>query len=120
MNNVTYYSYFDTAVNHLLVNAGLLDIRGSSAIALVVESSCKYYRSVAFPDVLEIGLRVANLGRSSVRYEIGVFRQDDPLICASGHFIHVYVDRASGSPIAMDADTRTFLSAFANASRTRS
>lgn len=112
VNNVTYYSYFDTAVNHLLVISGALDIQKSEYVALVVESSCSYYRSIAFPDVLDIGLRVAKLGNSSVRYEIGVFRKGEEEICASGYFVHVYVDRASGTSVSIPAQSRDLLGRY--------
>lgn len=112
VNNVTYYSYFDTAVNQLLITSGLLDIQHSECVALVAESGCSYYRSVAFPDVLEIGLRIAKLGRSSVRYEIGVFRQGEGEICAAGHFVHVYVDRASGATTPIPPKARDLLAKY--------
>ena len=100
VNNVVYYSFFDTAVNHFLIAQGVLDIQLSPVIGLVVETQCRYFSSIAFPDRVEAGLRVAHLGRSSVRYEIGLFRNDDALAAAQGHFVHVYVDRATNKPVA--------------------
>lgn len=95
VNNVTYYSYFDTAVNQYLIENGGFDIARSPAIGVVVETMCRFFRSVAFPDQLEVGLRVARLGRSSIRYEIGVFKKGMAEIAAQGHFVHVYVKRES-------------------------
>ena len=98
VNNVTYYSYFDTVVNRWLIEVGLLDIAASPVIGLVVETGCAYFKPVAFPDTVTAGLRVAHIGRTSVRYEVGLFRNDDPAVAAAGHFIHVYVDRATNKP----------------------
>ncbi len=95
VNNVTYYAYFDTAVNQYLIENGAFDIARSPAIGVVVETMCRFFRSVAFPDRLEVGLRVAKLGRSSIRYENGVFKQGMAEIAAQGHFVHVYVKRES-------------------------
>jgi acyl-CoA thioester hydrolase len=99
VNNVTYYSYFDTAVNRYLVDAGALDIAASPVIGLVVETGCQYFSSIAFPERIEAAVRVARLGNSSVRYELGIFREGDPLSAAHGHFVHVYVDRQSRRPV---------------------
>jgi acyl-CoA thioester hydrolase len=101
VNNVTYYSYFDTLVNGYLIEHGALDIANSAVIGLVVETQCNYFRPIAFPDTVTGALRVAHRGTSSVRYEIGLFREDDDLASAQGHFVHVYVDRASGKPVAL-------------------
>jgi len=100
VNNVVYYSYFDTAVNAYLIAQGALDIQKSPVIGLVVETQCRYFSPIAFPDRVTAGLRVAHIGRSSVRYEIGLFRADDPLAAAQGHFVHVYVERATNRPVA--------------------
>ena len=109
VNNVVYYSYFDTVVNGHLIEAGLLDIVGSPAIGLVVETSCIYFESITFPDVLEAGLAVESLGRSSVRYRIGIFKAGADLAAAQGHFVHVYVDRASQRPVPIpDTHRRAF------------
>ena len=99
VNNVTYYSYFDTVVNGYLIEQGALDIAQSPVIGLVVETQCHYFRPLAFPDLVTAGLRAAHLGRTSVRYEIGIFRNDDAQAAAQGHFVHVYVDRAGGRPV---------------------
>jgi len=98
LNNVVYYSLFDSAVNRYLIEAGVLDIRAGEVIGLVVETHCNYFAPLAFPQPLEAGLRVARIGTSSVRYEIGLFAEGAPLSAASGHFVHVYVDRASRRP----------------------
>ena len=95
VNNVVYYSFFDTAVNRWLIERGVLDIATSSAIGLVVETQCRYVAPITFPDVVTAGIRVAHLGSSSVRYEIGLFRNDEAEAAATGHFVHVYVDRAT-------------------------
>ena len=101
INNVVYYSYFDTVVNRYLIESGALDIQRSPVIGLVVETHCNYFAPLAFPQVVEAGLRVARLGRSSVRYEIGLFGVAQPLVAACGHFVHVYVDRATRRSVAL-------------------
>ena len=95
VNNVVYYSYFDTVVNEYLIRSGVLDIERSPVIGLVVETRCRFFESLTFPDTVDAGLRVARLGRSSVRYEIGLFKNDDETAAAQGHFVHVYVERES-------------------------
>lgn len=109
VNNVQYYSYFDTAVNQLLIERGVLDIHGGAVVGFVVETGCTYFRPVAFPDVLEVGIRVARIGGSSVRYEVGLFRSGDESIAAAGHFVHVYVDRVSGRSTAIPDTVRAVL-----------
>jgi len=98
VNNVVYYSWFDTAVNGYLVAQGALDIHAGEVIGLVIETQCNYFAPIAFPQVVEAGLRVARLGHSSVRFEIGLFAEGAQTASAQGHFIHVYVDRASRRP----------------------
>jgi acyl-CoA thioester hydrolase len=110
VNNVHYYSYFDSAVNGWLVEKGLLAITESPIIGLVVESGCTYFESVAFPDALEAGIAVAHLGRSSVRYRIGIFKQGAQVAAAQGHFVHVYVDRDTQKPVEIPRETRVMLS----------
>jgi acyl-CoA thioester hydrolase len=109
VNNVVYYSWFDTVVNGYLLASGVLDIERSAVIGLVVETHCQYFSPVAFPDVAHAGLRVARLGTSSVRYEIGIFRNEEPRAAAQGHFVHVYVDRAAGRPVPLPAKLRAAL-----------
>ena len=112
INNVQYYSYFDTAVNRFLIDQGALDIHTGEIIGLVVETQCNYFSSAAFPVEIEAGIRVAHLGRSSVRYEVGLFVGDRELAIAQGHFIHVYVDRASEKPVNIPDNLRSVLSAL--------
>lgn len=109
VNNVQYYAYFDTAVNRQLIEAAVLDPASSPVIGLVVETRCSYFASVAFPDRLQLGLRVLKLGRSSVQYQIGLFRDGDAECRALGHFVHVYVDRASQRPVAVPEAVRAAL-----------
>ena len=109
VNNVVYYSYFDTVVNQYLIEQRVLDIEKSKVIGLVVETQCHYFGPFIFPDVVHAGLRVAKLGNSSVRYEIGLFRNEEKTASAQGHFIHVYVDRASRRATAVPADMRAAL-----------
>ena len=99
VNNVVYYAFFDTAVNELLIQSGVLDIRRSPIIGFVVETGCRFFAPLAFPDRIDAGVRVARIGTSSVRYEIGIFRDEDETAAAQGHFVHVYVDRASNRPV---------------------
>jgi acyl-CoA thioester hydrolase len=112
VNNVVYYSYFDTAVNGYLVEQGVLDIAASAVVGLVVETGCAYFESVAFPDALEAGVAVTKLGRSSVRYAIGIFKAGAELAAAQGHFVHVYIDRATQRPVEMPGPTRCVLEAL--------
>ena len=109
VNNVVYYSWFDTAVNAYLIEHGLLDIEHSPAIGLVVETQCQYFASLAFPQTIEAGLRVARLGGSSVRYEVGLFAQGAEHTAAHGHFVHVYVDRSTRRPVPVPAALRDAL-----------
>ena len=113
LNNVHYYSYFDTTVNGWLIEQGLLDVENAPAIGLVVETGCTYFESVAFPDALEAGIAVAHLGRSSVRYRIGIFKSGADEAVAQGHFVHVYVDRATRRPVEIPPSTRAMLSELA-------
>lgn len=109
VNNVTYYAYFDTAVNRYLIRSGVLDIATSPVIGLVVNTGCHYFSPVAYPDALEVGIRVATLGNSSVRYEVGVFREGEPQTAAHGHFVHVYVNRESRRPTSLPPAMRQAL-----------
>ena len=109
VNNVVYYSYFDTVVNGYLVSSGSLDIERSATIGLVVETQCRYFKPITFPDTVHAGLRVARLGNSSVRYEVGIFRNDEDGAAAQGHFVHVYVDRTSRRPSGLTPEMRAAL-----------
>jgi acyl-CoA thioester hydrolase len=103
VNNVVYYSYFDTVVNSYLIAQGVLDVATSDVIGLVAETHCNYFSALAFPEPVRAGLRVGHIGTSSVRYEIGLFRNDDDIAAAQGHFVHVYVDRATNKPVPLPA-----------------
>ena len=105
VNNVTYYSYFDTAVNRYLIEAGVLDIHAGEVIGLVIETQCNYFAPLVFPQTVEAGIRVARLGGSSVRYEVGLFAQGEPMTAAKGHFIHVYVDSATRRPASVETSS---------------
>jgi acyl-CoA thioester hydrolase len=109
INNVQYYSYFDTVINRYLIEQGVLDIHAGDVIGLAVESHCNYFSSAAFPQDIEAGLRVAHLGRSSVRYEIGLFVAAREAAVAQGHFVHVYVDRGSDRPVDLPQKLRACL-----------
>ena len=110
VNNVVYYSYFDTVVNKFLIDGRSLDLQQSSIVGLVVETQCQYFRPITFPDTVDAGIRVAKLGTSSVRYEIGLFRNDEQSAAARGHFVHVYVNRVTNKPVPIPDGTRVLLS----------
>ena len=109
VNNVVYYSYFDTVVNSHLIAAGVLDIQESPVIGLVVESKCTFQKEITYPEIVEAGLRVGRLGNSSVRYEVGLFKVGEDMPAASGYFVHVYVDRDTRKPVPLPADMRAAL-----------
>ncbi|MDB5797947.1 MAG: acyl-CoA thioesterase [Paucimonas sp.] len=109
VNNVVYYAYFDTAVNQYLIEQGVLDPVRSKVIGLVVETQCRYHSSIAFPDMVTAGIRVGHVGSSSVRYEVGIFRNDEDVAAAEGHFVHVYVDRESNRPTPLADNFRAAL-----------
>ena len=98
VNNIVYYSYFDTVIGLFLVREGGLDPWAGSVAGFAVETGCRYHKPLAWPDTVHAGLRVARLGTSSVRYEVGIFKNEDDEACADGHFVHVFVDRASQRP----------------------
>ena len=112
VNNVTYYSYFDSAVNAYLIEIGGLDIHNGEVVGFVVSSSCDYFASIAFPERIEVGLRVAKLGNSSVQYELAVFKQGEEQACAAGRFVHVFVERASNRPLPIPRRLREALTAL--------
>ncbi|WP_308494462.1 acyl-CoA thioesterase [Duganella levis] len=112
VNNVVYYSYFDTAVNQFLIEAGVLDIHKGEVVGFVVDSGCAYFAPLAFPDTVHAGIRVAKLGNSSVRYEIALYRNNDPLPAAAGHFVHVYVERASNRSVPIPELVREVLTSL--------
>jgi acyl-CoA thioester hydrolase len=110
VNNVLYYAFFDTAINQYLIAAGGLDIHAGPAIGVAAESHCRFLQSLAFPEVAEVGLRVGTLGRSSVRYELAIFRPGEPSPAAIGSFVHVFVDRATRRPTPIPERVRAALS----------
>ena len=113
VNNVVYYSYFDTVVNEYLMRQGVLDYTKGDVVGLVVETQCQYHRPVAFPDVIDACVRVGRLGSSSVRYEIGLFRQGEDEPAATGHFVHVYVKRPEQRPTPLPDKLRAVLQTIA-------
>ena len=102
LNNVIYYELFDTVVNQWLIKNNLIDIKNGSNIGLIVQSGCNYFSSLQYPDDIEAGIRVTKIGNSSVRYEVGLFKQKDDLASADGFFIHVYVDKGTNKPRTLD------------------
>jgi acyl-CoA thioester hydrolase len=109
MNNAVHYTLFDTSVNCWLIESGLLDIRGGDRIGLVVETGCRYFAEMGYPDMITSGLKVATLGTSSVRYEIGLFRNDETVAAAEGFFVHVYVDKKTRKPAPLETPFRRAL-----------
>jgi len=109
VNNVTYYSYFDTVVNEHLIRVGGLDIGNDPVVGYVVESSCRFRKPLTFPETIDAGLRIARLGTTSVTYEIGIFRRGDDDPAATGRFVHVWVDRATQRPAPIPPRIRAVL-----------
>lgn len=114
VNNVAYYSFFDTAVNGFLLDATGLDIRELPAIGIVAESSCRYLSAISFPDTIHAGVAIEKLGTRSIVYAIALFRNDDETPCAVGRFVHVYVDRATRRPVEIPAPIRTVVEGIKN------
>ncbi len=110
VNNVVYYAYFDTVINEYLMAQGGLDYRAGAVVGIAVETMCRFHKSLAFPDVIDAGLRVGHLGNSSVRYDIGLFRQGDDEPAATGYFVHVFVERDGQQPVPMPDRIRAALS----------
>jgi acyl-CoA thioester hydrolase len=115
VNNVVHYSFFDTAVNRLLIERGVLDIHGGAVIGLVVHTQCHYFDSIAFPQQVHVGVGVQRLGGSSVRYGLALFADEAPQCAARGEFTHVYVDRTTRRPVALPAALREALQPLVNA-----
>lgn len=115
VNNVTYYSYFDSAINRYLIEEGGLDIHDGSVVGFVVSSNCQFRKPVAYPDALEAGLRVVKTGNSSVTYEVGIFRQGDKEAAAVGQVVHVFVDRDSNASTPIPGDLRSALERISQA-----
>jgi len=109
INNVAYYAFIDTAVNQILIEAGLLDVHRSAIIGVAAESGCRFHASAAYPDVIHAGVRVGRSGTSSIRYEVGLFRNDEEEATAEGFFVHVMVRRETMRPAAIPEALRAFL-----------
>jgi acyl-CoA thioester hydrolase len=109
MNNIIYYALFDTAVNKWLIKIKLIDIKNGQNIGLIVQSGCNYFSSFEYPENINAGIRVTKIGKSSVRYEVGLFKEKEELSSADGFFIHVYVDRKTNKPIALDYNFKNTL-----------
>ena len=116
INNVVYYSFFDTAVNRYLIEHKVLDIAKSETIGLVIETQCKYFAPIMYPDLIHVGLKVAHLGNSSVKYEVAIFANDVDIASALGHFVHVYVDRQTNKPTSIPQNVRNVLQQLVTAS----
>ena len=108
LNNVIYYELFDTAVNKWLIKNNLVDIKNGNNIGLIVQSGCNYFSSFEYPEDIDAGIRVTKIGNSSVRYEVGLFKQNDDLASADGFFIHVYVDRVSNKPVTLGYESVSY------------
>jgi acyl-CoA thioester hydrolase len=113
VNNVVYYSYFDTVVNDYLIRHGGLDIHAGSSIGVAVETHCQFMAPLTFPEIIDVGLRVVKLGTSSVRYQIGLFRRGDEIVAAEGYFVHVFVDRRTRRPQPIPEQIRAALERIA-------
>lgn len=109
VNNVVYYSYFDTVVNGYLIREGGLDIHQDEVVGVVVETRCNFFAPLVFPETVTAGLRTVHLGSSSVRYEIGLFGASRPTVAAAGEFVHVFVERATNTPVSIPAKIRQAL-----------
>ena len=106
MNNTIHYQLFDTAVHEYLLKQGILNSKSGSTVFLVVETGCKYFSELAFPDVISAGIKVRKIGSSSVTYDIGLFRGDAVQASAQGHFVHVNVDRVTRRPVNINDENR--------------
>lgn len=110
VNNATYYAYFDTVINQYLIKEGGLDPQSGDTVGFAVETFCQFFAPIAFPDVLDVGLRIDKLGNSSVRYELAIFKEGLSEPCAVGHFVHVFVDRESQRPVRIEGKLREAMS----------
>jgi acyl-CoA thioester hydrolase len=109
INNVVYYSFLDTAVNRYLIERNVLNVLKSEAIGFVIETQCKYFSPIAYPDLIHVGLKVVHLGNSSVKYELAIFKNDDDIASAAGNFVHVYVNRSTNKPTPIPQNVREIL-----------
>jgi len=114
VNNAVHYSYFDTTVNRYLIDTGVLDLQNSTVVGLVVETACSYFKEIAFPERIFAGLRVTRIGKTSVTFEVALFRNDEDIAAAQGHFVHVYVNRATRRPVELGSDMKKSLAALVN------
>ncbi|ENW20039.1 acyl-CoA thioesterase [Acinetobacter haemolyticus] len=112
VNNVTYYSYFDTAANSLLIQKTGFDIHNSEIIGLVVDSACSFLQELSFPEIIEVGVAIGKIGNSSLRYELAIFKQHQILAAAQGHFVHVFVDRENRKSTAIPQNMREVLNQY--------
>jgi acyl-CoA thioester hydrolase len=109
INNVVYYSFFDTAINRYLIERDALNILKSDVIGFVIETQCKYFSPIAYPDMIHVGLKVTHLGNSSAKYEVAIFKNDDDIASAAGSFVHVYVNRSTNKPTPIPQNVREIL-----------
>ena len=109
INNVVYYSFFDTAVNRYLIERNALNVLTSDAIGFVIETQCQYFSPIAYPDMIHVGLKVTHIGNSSVKYEVAIFKNDDDIASAAGSFVHVYVNRSTNKPTPIPQNVREIL-----------
>ncbi len=114
VNNVVYYSYFDTVINEYLIRAGGFDITGDPVIGVAIETACSFHRELTFPEIVEAGLRVGHIGKTSVRYEVGLFSAGHDGPAATGYFVHVFVDRETRRPSPIPGPIRTALQRIAS------
>lgn len=112
VNNVTYYSYFDTAANALLIQKTGFDIHQSQSIGLVVDSACSFFQELSFPEIIQVGVAIGKIGNTSLRYELAIFKQDQEQASAQGHFVHVFVDRETRKTVPISESTRDVLEKF--------
>ncbi|WP_335964074.1 thioesterase family protein [Acinetobacter haemolyticus] len=112
VNNVTYYSYFDTAANSLLIQKTGFDIHNSEIIGLVVDSACSFLQELSFPEIIEVGVAIGKIGNSSLRYELAIFKQHQIQAAAQGHFVHVFVDRKNRKSTAIPQNMREVLNQY--------
>jgi len=112
VNNVTYYSYFDTAANALLIQKTGFDIHQSQSIGLVVDSACSFLQELSFPEIIQVGVAIGKIGNTSLRYELAIFKQGQDQASAQGHFVHVFVDRETRKTVPISESTRDVLEKF--------
>lgn len=112
VNNVTYYSYFDTAANALLIQKTGFNIHQSQSIGLVVDSACSFFQELSFPEIIQVGVAIGKIGNTSLRYELAIFKQGQDQSSAQGHFVHVFVDRETRKTVPISESTRDVLEKF--------